>query len=65
MMDFAIVVLIIGWLSGSGLAGYVAERKGRSGPGWFFGALFLFSPLLALIALGALPVVPKAEKGGA
>ena len=64
-MDFAMIIFIIGWLSGSCLAGYVAERKGRSGPGWLFGALFLFSPLLALIALVALPVVPKAEKGGA
>lgn len=36
------------------MAFYVTEEKGRSGVAWGFVALF-FTPLLALIALAALP----------
>jgi len=59
--DGLILVCIFGWLMGSGLTAAVASEKGRNGFLWGMGAFFLFSPLLALIALAALPVVPRAS----
>jgi hypothetical protein len=38
-----------------GAAAAVASAKGRNGFWWGMGAFFLFSPLLSLIALTALP----------
>ena len=55
---------IIGWLTLSFLAGWIAEQKGRSGPGFFLLAL-VFSPLIGLIAASAArridPGAPKPE----
>ncbi len=42
------------WLSGAVLAGWVAAQKHRSEWGWFFIGL-LFSPVLSLLALAAVP----------
>jgi hypothetical protein len=42
-------------LAGSALAGFVADARGRHGISWFCGAFFLFTPLLGLLALAALP----------
>ena len=47
------------WVVGLVLCVFVAREKGRSGVGWFVGALFC-SPLLALLALAAVPVVGSA-----
>jgi hypothetical protein len=41
-------------MASAGLVPFVAREKDRSGFGWMLSAL-LFSPLLALIALAALP----------
>jgi hypothetical protein len=41
-------------LASAGLVPFVAREKNRSGIGWVVSSL-LFSPLLALIALAALP----------
>lgn len=59
---------LIFWLIGAAvylvasasLVPFVAVAKGRSGLGWVFSAL-IFSPLLALIALAALPQGPGRE----
>jgi hypothetical protein len=51
-----ILVSAFGWVTGSILTAAVASAKGRNGFLWGLGALLLFSPLLALIALAALPV---------
>jgi hypothetical protein len=47
-------IIVLAWLVGSSVCGYVARQKGRSDLGWIILAL-LISPLLALIALAALP----------
>jgi hypothetical protein len=58
MTDTAAIVLLLSslfyLLASAGLVPWVARQKGRSGFGWLFIALF-FSPLLALIALAAVP----------
>ena len=47
--------LVLLWICASVLAGYVAGEKHRSGLKWVLLSL-LFSPLVALLALAALPV---------
>ena len=56
------LVFAFGWLAGCILTAAVASAKGRNGFLWAMGALFLFSPLLALIALAALPIKPRETK---
>ena len=64
MVPDAQLILLTGalvYLMASGsLVPFVAMSKGRSGLAWVFSAL-LFSPLLALIALAALPPGPGRE----
>ncbi len=48
--------ILLVWLLGSSVCGYVASQKGRSGFWWPLIALII-SPLLALIAIAALPAV--------
>jgi hypothetical protein len=49
------IVLLLGvWVIGSIFVGWVARQKYRSGFGWFINGL-IFSPLLAMIALAAVP----------
>ena len=52
------IVLLLGgllvWVIGSIFVGWVARQKNRSGFGWFINGL-IFSPLLAMIALAAVP----------
>ena len=55
MVDIVLVVLVTAWLMGHFVCAYVAGEKGRSSVGWWFISLFA-SPLLALIALAAIPV---------
>jgi hypothetical protein len=55
--------LLLVWAVGAVLAGAVASGRGRKPVGWFIIAM-LASPLLALIALVAMPAwerVPTAE----
>lgn len=47
--------LLIAWIIGTLVVGYVAVQKGRSGWLWTLLSLVLISPLLALLALAALP----------
>lgn len=47
-------MLIVLWILVSVLVGFVASAKGRSAVGWFFISL-MFSPLIALLALCAVP----------
>jgi len=47
--------LLIAWFVGTLVVGYVAVQKGRSGWLWTVLSLVLISPLLALLALAALP----------
>ena len=47
--------LIAAWIVGTLVVAYVAGQKGRSGLLWAFLSLVLISPLLALLALAALP----------
>lgn len=47
--------LLIAWVVGTLVVGYVAVQKGRSGWLWTLLSLVLISPLLALLALAALP----------
>ncbi len=51
--------LIVLWLALSVLAGVIAEKKGRSGVGYFALSVFL-SPLIGLIAAAAFPALPTA-----
>lgn len=39
--------ILIAWIAFSLMAGYIAEKKGRSGPGFFLLSIFL-SPLIAI-----------------
>jgi hypothetical protein len=55
--NMILTVLIIFWIAGTLVTNFVALEKGRS-PGWA-GIAFFFSPLLALLALCALPNLPK------
>ena len=48
-------ILILMWLAASFFIGYVAKEKNRSYGAWL-GLSILFSPLLALLALIALPI---------
>ena len=43
------------WITGSALVIYVAEQKNRSGIGWGLLSSLIVGPLLALIALAAVP----------
>jgi hypothetical protein len=54
-----ILVLLLFWILGAVLCGIVAASKGLSAA-WGFAAL-LFSPLLTLLALIAIPAVKQAE----
>jgi hypothetical protein len=47
--------LLVAWVIGTLVVGYVAVQKGRSGWLWTLLSLVLISPLLALLALAALP----------
>lgn len=47
--------LVAAWIVGTLVVAYVASQKGRSGWLWAFLSLLLISPLLALLALAALP----------
>ncbi len=51
----SLVALLLYFLASVTLVPYVARGKGRTGIGWMLTSL-LFSPLLALVALAALPV---------
>ena len=55
-METVLLAGMLIWLTGAILTGYVASQKGRMGGAWFLGAFLLLTPLLALIALTALPV---------
>jgi hypothetical protein len=57
--DALVLALAFGWLMGCALTAAVASAEGRHGFWWGLGAFFLFSPLLALIALAALPAKPR------
>lgn len=48
------LLILVVWFLLSFTVGYVAEQKGRSGPGWFFFAMVL-SPLFAILCVMALP----------
>jgi hypothetical protein len=58
------IVLLLGgllvWVIGSIFVGWVARQKNRSGFGWFINGL-IFSPLLAMIALAAVPALESRE----
>jgi hypothetical protein len=59
--DAAIFVIFAGLfyvITAASLVPWTARQKGRSGLAWMLIAL-LFSPLLALIALAAVPVRPE------
>lgn len=61
-MDAVILfVFAVEWLLASVFTGWVASEKGRSGFVWVFAAL-VFSPLLALIGLAALPGLQEEEE---
>jgi hypothetical protein len=47
--------ILVAWIVGTLVVGYVASQKGRSGWLWTVLSLVLISPLLALLALAALP----------
>jgi hypothetical protein len=54
-LGFLLMVLAFGiWVGGASVAAWVGWEKGRDPVAWFVVAFFL-SPLVALIALGALP----------
>jgi hypothetical protein len=58
------IIILLLWIVGTMLAGYVASQKGRSVVVWALVAL-LFSPLLGLIAVAALPTCsarPESER---
>ena len=55
MQGLMILWLVVAWVIGTMVVGYVASQKGRSGWLWAFLSLVLISPLLALLALAALP----------
>lgn len=52
-MELVVVILLV-WLTLSGLVGWLADQKGRSGIGFFFLSLCL-SPLVGLLAVIAVP----------
>ncbi len=56
----SLVALLLYFLASVTLVPYVARGKGRTGIGWMLTSL-LFSPLLALVALAALPVGDSPE----
>ena len=60
-MEILFAAGLLTWLTGAFLAAYVASQRGRIGGLWFLGAFLLFTPLLALIALAALPVRSEEE----
>ncbi|PYN62212.1 MAG: hypothetical protein DMD90_21115 [Candidatus Rokuibacteriota bacterium] len=67
MTDTAIVLGVFWglfvWLIGSFFVAWVAGQKNRFAPGWFLNGL-LFSPLLAMIALAAVPALEGDEADG-
>jgi hypothetical protein len=54
-MEILVLVLIVQWVGGAILTGHVAEARGYSSTAWGWGAALLFTPLLGLIAVAALP----------
>jgi hypothetical protein len=54
---YAVLIVVMAWLGGILLTGLVAAEKGRKGGVWLLVALAV-TPLLALIALAALPDGP-------
>lgn len=55
------IYLIVVYVAGALLCGFVADDKGRSIVGWVITA-FLCSPLLALLALAAIPSRAKSAR---
>jgi len=54
-LGFLLTLVAFGiWVGGASVAAWVAWEKGRDPASWFLIA-FLFSPLVALVALGAVP----------
>jgi hypothetical protein len=49
-----IMIFLLVWLVISFIVGVAAQRRGRSGSGWFF-VSFLLSPILALLLLLVFP----------
>ena len=47
--------LLVAWVVGALVVAYVAGQKGRNGFLWALLSFLLISPLLALLALAALP----------
>ena len=68
-VDGAVVILLVGggillaWLSGCFLAGFVAMGKGRSFIGHFLIAL-IFTPMVDLLVLIALPSIDRSRAAG-
>jgi len=55
-LGFLLTLIAFGiWVGGASVAAWVAWEKGREPASWFVLA-FVLSPLVALIALGAVPV---------
>ena len=50
----AVVWAVVLWIGGAFLAAWAASERGRDPLGWFVLA-FVFSPVVALLALNALP----------
>jgi len=63
-MNMTMIFVPAFWLVLSVIVGVAADTRGRSFVGWFFGAL-VFSPLLAVLLLLAVPARPKSEKKAA
>jgi len=55
------IYFIVAYVAGALLCGFVADDKGRSIVGWILVAL-LCSPLLALLALAAIPSHAKSAR---
>lgn len=61
-MELLIVAGVFLYLCSCILAGAVAEARGRSAMLWGLAALFLFTPLLALVALVGMPIREREER---
>jgi hypothetical protein len=53
-----VLALIVHWIAGSILVYRVAYLKGRNPAAWGWGAALVLTPLLAIVALAALPSQP-------
>lgn len=53
------MTIVVVWILASFLCAFVAGQKGRSAAGWWFLSM-LFSPLLVLLALCAVPSIERA-----